>query len=716
MAMLSFLPAVRSLGVDFPSADRWVVLVLALLFLGSLFWYYARTLPPLEKRQRRFLLGLRLAGFVCLFLVLAEPILALFLVSKEKPVVAVLVDRSGSMAKQNRERQVEEAVGKLTSQKGDWEYRLWDFGDTLADFRSLSSARPTATAIGSVLRYVSETPHLAGVVVASDGGSNSGPDPVKTAEKLGVPVYTVAVGEEERALDLGIERINYPPVAFEGAPVKVEFVISAQGVGKAKLPLVVSRGNKKIAAPIVDFSGDGEQTVEVELAPDSVGTLTFSAGLPVLAKEEQTKNNRRFFSMRVLKAKLKVLLVSGQPSWNYRFLLEVLEENQRLEVEGLVYGPGGRPLYNAAGLSARNLDGYDVLIFSDFRPGLFSGVETRLAAAVRDRGKGIFFLLSPEFLREAPGSSLTELLPFDFKKRPPVAMGPVGDLNLTADGEGHPATRLVSNPSELGRIWRNLPPLEGVIASALPSTAGAVLATVPATEEGGLYPALAAKNFGRGRVLAASAFSLWKWYFLPLGTSSEDTTFGWFVNQSVGWLAGSEEKDRFNLSTDKLVYQSGEEINFSATAFDEGRKPFEGLDVKVRLKGEKELLLYEEAAARYAGRKRVIAPGAYEAQAEFFQSRKRAGEAKAKFIVEELSLEDQAVSYNPTLLAKMAEVSGGGFYRPEEAGNFLQDFSPQREELSEKREWELAHQPVFLLGMILFLGTEWYLRRRWQLL
>ncbi|MCI0406257.1 MAG: hypothetical protein L0209_09360, partial [candidate division Zixibacteria bacterium] len=60
MTHLFFLPSLRSLGLDFPSADRWIVLILAALFLGSLFWYYARTLPPLEKRQRRFLLGLRL--------------------------------------------------------------------------------------------------------------------------------------------------------------------------------------------------------------------------------------------------------------------------------------------------------------------------------------------------------------------------------------------------------------------------------------------------------------------------------------------------------------------------------------------------------------------------------------------------------------------------------------------------------------------------------
>ncbi len=712
--MLSFLPEIRSLGVDFPSADRWVVLVLAVLFFGSLFWYYARTLPPLEKRQRRFLLGLRLLGFVCLFLVLAEPIVALFLVSKEKPVVAVLSDRSASMEKQNRKKQAEEAIEKLTSQKGDWEYRILDFGDTLADFGSLSFAK--ATAIGAVLGYVSETPHLAGVVVASDGGNNAGPDPVKTAEKLGVPVYTVAVGEEERTLDLGIEKINHPPLAFEGTPMKIEFVVSARGVGKAKLPLLLSRGNKKIAAPIVDFFGDGEQTVEIELTPDSVGTLTFSAGLPVLAKEEQTKNNRRIFSMRVLKAKLKVLLVAGQPGWNYRFLSEALEENPRLELEGLVYGPGGRPLYHASPLSSRNLDGYDVFIFSDFRPGLFSGIETRLASAVRDKGKGAFFLLGPEFLGEPLPPALQELLPFDFKKRWASAAGPVGDLDLTSEGEAQPATRLLSDPSELGRIWKNLPPLEGVITSGLPPASGTVLATVTVTNEGERCPALAVKNFGRGRVMASAVFPLWKWYFLPLGTSSEDTTFAWFVNQGAGWLAGSEEEDRFNLATDKPVYQSGEEINFSATAFDEGRKPFEGLDVKVRLKGEEELLLYEEAVGQYAGRKRVVAPGSYEAKAEFSRAGKKAGEAKSKFIVEELSLEDQAVSYNPTLLQKMADVSGGESYRPEEAGKFAQDFRPQREELSEKKEWELAHQPLFLIGMILFLGTEWYLRRRWQLL
>jgi len=714
--MLFSFPEIRSLGLDFPSADRWVVLILAFLFLGSLFWYYARTLPPLEKRQRRLLLGLRLLGFVSLFLVLAEPILALFLVSKEKPVVAVLVDRSASMEKQNRKKQAEEVALKLSSEKGDWEYRLWDFGDTLADYQSLASSQATATAIGTVLGYASKTPHLAGVVVVSDGGNNSGPDPVKTAEKLGVPVFSVAVGREEKTLDLGIERIDYPPMAFEGTPVKIELVVSARGIGKTKLPLTLSRGNKRMAAPLVDFSGDGEQSVEVELTPDSTGTLTFSAGLPVLAKEELTKNNRRIFSLRVLKAKLKVLLVSGRPGWNYRFLSEVLEENPRLEVEGLVYGPDGRPLYDASGLSARNLDNYDILIFSDFQPGIFSTIDARLAAAVRDKGKGAFFLLSPDFLSESVPPVLGELLPLDFTNRKASAIAPVGDLDLTAEGGAHPATRLFSDPSELGRLWKNLPPLEGVITSTLPSSAGTVLATVSATEEGGRYPALAAKSFGKGRVLAAAAFPIWKWYFLPLGTSSEDTTFAWFVNQSAGWLAGSEEEDRFNLATDKLVYHSGEEINFSATAFDEGRKPFEGLDVTVRLKGEEELLLYEEAAGRYAGRKRIIAAGSYEAKAEFSQAGKKVGLAKSKFIVEELSLEDRGVSFNPTLLEKMATASGGVFYRPEEAGRFARDFSPQREELSEKKEWELAHQPLFLAGMILFLGSEWYLRRRWQLL
>lgn len=716
MALLFYFPEIRSLGLNFPSADRWAVLILAILFLGSLFWYYAQTLPPLEKKQRRLLLGFRLLGFICLFLVLAEPILALFLVSKEVPVVAVLVDRSASMGKQNREKQTEQAVDKLTSQKGDWEYRLWDFADTLADYQSLASSQATATAIGAVLGYASKTAHLAGVVVVSDGGSNSGPDPVKTAEKSGVPVYTVAVGEEERTLDLGIEKLDYPPMAFEGTPVKIEFLVSARGVGKAKVPLTLSRGGKRVAAPLVDFSGDGEQTIEMELTPDSVGTITFSASLPVLAKEEQTKNNRRVFSMRVLKSKLKVLLVSGAPGWNYRFLWEVLQENPRFEVEGLVQGPGGRPLYDAPPLSARNLDTYDLFIFSDFRPGLFSVIDARLAAAVRDKGKGVFFLLSPDFLSDALLPALGELLPFDFKKRPMSVIGPIGDLDLTTEGEAHPAIRLFSDPSELGRIWKNLPPLEGVITSTLPSTSGTVLATVGATEEGGRYPALAAKGFGKGRVLAAAVFPLWKWYFLPLGTSSEDTTFAWFVNQSAGWLAGSEKEDRFNLATDKLVYQSGEEANFSASAFDEGRKPFERLDVTVRLKGEEELLLYEEAAGRYAGRKRIIAPGSYEAKAEFSQAGKKAGEAKARFIVEELSLEDRGVSFNPTLLEKMAAASGGVFYRPEEAGRFGQDFNPQREELSEKREWELAHQPLFLAGMILFLGAEWYLRRRWQLL
>ncbi len=708
----------QSLQVDFPSADRWLVLLLAVMFFGALFWYYARTLPPLEKRQMRTLLALRLLAFVCLFMVLAEPILALFLVSREKPVAAVLVDRSASMelGKEKREEVAEKIVRNLTALKGDWEYKIFDFADTLAEQGAFSGAKGTATAIGSALRYVSELPRLSGVVVVSDGANNSGPDPAGVAKKMPVPVYAVAVGQEEREIDLSIEGIKHPPVVYQGAPVKLEFLLSARGTGKNRLPLTIARGNKKAAEPVVDFSGDGEKTVEVELTPDSIGNLTFSAALPVLKGESQTKNNRRIFSLRVLKGKLKVLLVSGAPGWNYRFLLEALGGNSRLDVEGLVYGAGNRPLYSAALLTSRNLSDYDLFIFTEFSPALLSGAEAALDLAVREKGKGVFFCLGPELSAGNFSSKLLELLPVGFKKTAPSFFPVSGDVALTPEGNAHPATRLSSDPAQQREAWGNLPPLEGVVSSDFPTEAGTVLATVSTGMEGGRFPALAAKNTGKGKALAAAVYPIWKWHFLPAGTLSGDTTFAWFVNQACGWLGGSEEEDRFNLSTDKLVYRSGEEVVFSASAFDLGQKPLENLDVEVLPDREEKTLLFESVLGQYGGRKRIIRPGTYTAVATFKQEGKKMGEARTRFTVEELSLEDRSVSYNPTLLRGIAAASGGLFYRPEEVGRFLRDFAPQAEERSEKKEWELAHQPIFLFGMILFLGTEWYLRRRWQLL
>jgi len=718
--LLLALPELRSLKLNFPSADRWIILVLAVLFLGSLFWYYARTLPPLEKKPRRLLLTLRFLGFLFLFLVLAEPILALFLSGKQKPVVAVLVDRSASMALEKEKREViaDQAVERLTVQKGDWEFKKFDFADSLAEYRSLSPAKGTATAIGSVLRYVSEIPDLAGLVVISDGANNSGPDPVGAAKKLDLPVYTVAVGREEQAIDLGIEGISFPSLAFEGTPVKVEFLLSARGVGKIKLPFTVSRGSKKIIAPMVDFAGDGEKTVKVELTPDSVGTLTYRAGLPALAGESQLKNNRRVFSLKVLKARERVLLAAGSPGWNYRFLKQVLEENSRLDVDGLVYGPGAKPLFSAVPLDAQNLEAYDVLIFTDFPPALFSGIDSRLLSLVRDKGKGVFFCLGEQFPSASLSPAFAQLLPLDFKKTRPSLFAPIGDLTLTPEGNSHPATRFVSDPAEQANLWKNLPPLEGVVVSDFPSTNGTILAAVSGPVEPARIPALSAKNLGTGRVLAATVYPLWKWYFLPAGTATEDTTFAWFINQACGWLAGSEEEGRFNLSTDKLVYNSGEEIGFSAAAFDLAHKPTEGLDVRIDLGKEdgENLLLYEEAVGRYAGRKRAIQPGTYTAVAAFLENGKKIGEAIARFTVEELSLEDRSVSFNATLLEKIAAVSGGTFYRLDEIERFARDFNPQKEEWSRKKEWELAHQPFLLVGMILFLAAEWYLRRRWQLL
>ena len=80
------------------ASHGWIFVVLAAAAVAAVLWFY-RTIPPSASRRLRVLLVvLRSAALVLLFAALVEPVLALSRTLVERPVVALLVDTSRSMA------------------------------------------------------------------------------------------------------------------------------------------------------------------------------------------------------------------------------------------------------------------------------------------------------------------------------------------------------------------------------------------------------------------------------------------------------------------------------------------------------------------------------------------------------------------------------------------------------------------------------------------
>ena len=85
------------LHLHFDADHVWIWIVLGVLSIVAAFYFYRRTNPPSPSWMRRLLFGLRSVALTLLLAALTEPMLALTLVRSEKPVFAVLIDRSESM-------------------------------------------------------------------------------------------------------------------------------------------------------------------------------------------------------------------------------------------------------------------------------------------------------------------------------------------------------------------------------------------------------------------------------------------------------------------------------------------------------------------------------------------------------------------------------------------------------------------------------------------
>ena len=78
------------------------------------------------------------------------------------------------------------------------------------------------------------------LVIVSDGIYNKGASPLYASEKLGYPVYAIAMGDTGEVKDVQIRKINHNKVAYLGNNFPVEVVINAKKFNGKKIRVKIS--------------------------------------------------------------------------------------------------------------------------------------------------------------------------------------------------------------------------------------------------------------------------------------------------------------------------------------------------------------------------------------------------------------------------------------------------------------------------------------------
>jgi hypothetical protein len=247
-------------------------------------------------------------------------------------------------------------------------------------------------------------------VLITDGASNSGSAPTIAAEQAqqqGVPLYIWGVGIASPK-DVIVANVFAQDVAFVDDELSVAVRVRSSGMEGRNGTLTLKLNDEQVASQDISFTG-GEQLVSLTFTPKKPGDFKLTAAIAPADDEVVKDNNAQSQPLRVIDAKIKVLLVEQSPRWEFKYLMALLQRDRRIklnvvlmEADPQVAGDPKSPYLPRFPTKREELFAYDLVILGDLDPrNLAAGQIEALHEFVSQLG-GSLLMIAGHNYRPAP--------------------------------------------------------------------------------------------------------------------------------------------------------------------------------------------------------------------------------------------------------------------------------------------------------------------------
>lgn len=757
-------------------------------------WMYRREARVGASRALRvFLASLRCLILLALGLIWLQPVIATYLVRTVSARVAVLVDSSASMAITDPQApagaptapRAAQVAQLLTRSDGEWLRRLaqkndllvYAFGEEAQPLdvpAAISKPAPGATAppewftnakipaglknrtdlgqaLTTALQDAAGAP-IAAIVVISDGVVNKGlsaEDAAQLAARSKAKVHAVGVGELLEPPNIRVTNVTAPTTTPKDDPFEVRVELAGAGIEptEVELELVAQRidpaggtsEEARVATRTVALGGEKAPAPELfRVNPAQAGEYVYRARLARLPEEAIETDNLRETSVMVTDERMRVLLVAGRPSYDYRAVTALLDRDKTIDLSVWLQSADARALREGRTQitelprKPEELFAYDVVVLMDPNP---SDLDSAWAVTVRrlvdEFGGGLLLQAGPHFtsrfLRDARLADLVSILPILPDPDADVRISESGtyrtsplEFEIPDEARGHPLLALHPDEATNRAVWQALPGAWWYLPVLREKPLAAVPLRVGARTErgrpgGGL---LAVQSFGAGRAAWLGFENTWRWR----GTA--ERYFNRFWIQTLRYLAQARRQGFSKRGTITLDHESvnvGEYVKIEARVLDESFAPWHEGVVTAALEtpeGQPRAVTLTAIPGRegwFAGRVlcevegpavlRVPLPGA-------------GGESLVKHLrVYRPEIELRTLRLAAESLQRLADESGGRYWRLADAGGLPEAIESASEvTVARGRDDELWDRGWVLTLLASMLALEWALRRRNQLL
>jgi uncharacterized membrane protein len=717
---------------------------------------------PLRQRGRRgfwawgVLLALRLAALGVLVFVLLEPTVSYRRTDETRAFVALLVDRSASMAERDAKDGPTRFAQALATLKKEnlagaiaekAKLRVFDFATGLTERKpdelpKLAAPAGTATSLGLALgqlRAEFKGKALAAAVVLSDGRDNAGSDPVAAARDLKAPVFAVGYGRarpktvEKKERDLAVLDVEHDRRVIAGHPTEIAATVRSQGFPPRSVPVELRLGADVVATSAGVLSPDRpKRRVTLLLTPPRPGQYVYTIRVPPDPAEPNKANNEKEMLIYVADPVARILYVEGRPRWEFKFLSRALLKYKSVEHTSIVRITPKRPTIQGsnpadaaaiATMTPNQLRRLKAVVIGDIPRTAFGDAQIATMAALVEQGASLLFLGGRDSLgpNGFAGTKIGDVLPMTLVPNAPYFEKNIR-VRLTPDGRAHPAFQDATHD------WSQAPPLISLSAAGKVKP-GATVVMRTLTQQG--LPVVVAHQYGRGKVALVLTDSTWRWKLGEADGKGPPGAHDEFWRRVILWLMPEEkkqeEKRAVQLVADRLQYDLNDRVILIATVLGAEGTLVKDAAVEIRVVAPDGKDIRRRAAfgrpdprtkqptPGYGTEFRTHAAGKYRVIATAEAGGTKLGRDEIAFLVGDTSLERTETDPNPALLRKVAEASRGRYYEPPQAGRILKDLVAETRKSSWTEKKAVWNTRGTLALFLLFACLEWAFRRARQM-
>ena len=610
---------------------------------------------------------------------------------------------------------------------------------------------------------------LAAIILVSDGQHNGSEDPIEMAMQaaaIQIPIYVVGIGDPNPPRNISVAEVFVRDKAYPDEPFEIEALLQASSFAGANLPdkvaveLIQQRVNertgelepgKNIRTENVELPETGGR-VRMDFAHTVAqpGRYVYTVQVETVENEiNQADNVRQTGEMLVVDEKVRVLLISGLPSWDYQQVQRLLQRDQTIDLSCWLQSMDeSRPQEGNLPISRlprtiEELGQYNVILMMDPNPEEFDieWIEA-LTSFCRNKAGGLLFMAGPQYTSEFVTLNrlrgIRDLLPvrmgdMQFIDSSDALMfasaGNQTKMRLVRHNLDHPVLSYHSDPAENERRWSTMPGIYWSFPAKGPKPTARVL--MERGETNGVEtgsPLMATGRFGAGSILYMGFQGTFRWR--PAGLQAQ--FFDRFWIQVVRYLIENRSLQgsrRGFVDSDKTEYELGDRILFVGRILDEQFRPATKPSYPAKITSQDgrvqtvEMQLLPGGDGQYEGNVIASRTGAFDATIDLQAA------ADGDKLIEPITfrvvppkVESNAFWLNEKLLKEIADKSGGRYFRLDEINQLPKALPKRIQRVAFKSparplwDWNRYFRYIAFMLPVLLLTAEWAIRKWYKLL